>query len=96
MSSKTHIQAQALFDDLKGAKGPVAWQVGKISNALLEMAKQEQPDNVVLAVIEPFQPGPNDKHIADALADDVRAIVGQIARATYKGRRSARQSSCPD
>jgi hypothetical protein len=85
MSTTTHIQAQALFDDLGNAKGAVSWQVGKISNALLTKAKEEQPDNVALTAISPFQPGPNDKYIDGVQADDVRAIIGQIARATYTG-----------
>jgi hypothetical protein len=85
MSTSTHIQAQALFDDLAHAKGVVSWQIGKISNALLAKAKEEQPDNVALGAIDPFRPGPNDRYIEDVQADDVRAIIGQIARATYTG-----------
>ncbi len=85
MSTSTHIQAQGLVDDLGHAKGAVSWQVGKISNALLVKAKEEQPDNVALAAIDPFQPGPNEKYIEGAQAEDVRAIIGQIARATDTG-----------
>jgi hypothetical protein len=85
MSSSTHIQTQSLFDDLTSAKGSVSWQVGKIANALLEKAKEEQPDNVELGVIEPFEPGPNNVNIAGMQADSVRAIVGQIAVATNTG-----------
>ena len=82
MASKTNIQASSLLADLKGAKGAVAWQVGKIVNALLAKALEEEPDNVVLQAIDALTPGPNDKYIAGMQADDVRAVVGQIVAAT--------------
>ena len=82
MASKTNIQASSLLADLKGANGPVAWQVGKIVNALLAKALEEEPGNVVLQAIDPLTPGPNDKYIAGMQAGDVRAVVGQIVAAT--------------
>jgi hypothetical protein len=85
MSSTTHIQAKSLNEDLKGAKGPVSWQVGKMVNALREKAKEEQPDNVALAVLDPLTPGPNDVYISGMQAGDVRAIIGQIVAATDTG-----------
>jgi hypothetical protein len=85
VSSTTHIQAASLLDDLKGANGKVSWQVGKMVNALREKAIEEEPGNVTLAVLDPLTPGPNDIHIRDAQADDVRAIVGQIVAATDHG-----------
>lgn len=85
MSSTTHIQAASLLDDLKGAKGPVSWQVGKMVNALREKAIEEEPDNVTLAVLDPLVPGPSDTYIKDLGADDVRAILGQIVAATDHG-----------
>ncbi len=82
----TYIQAQALFDDLKSAKGTsVSWQIGKVVNALLEKAKEEEPDNVALSVLDPFRPRTGTNYIDCATFDDVRAIVGQIAAATKPG-----------
>jgi hypothetical protein len=78
----THSQTQSLLDDLKGAKDNVSWQIGKVINALLEKGKEEHPDNVALAVLDPLTPGPSDKYISGMDAADVRAIVGQIAAAT--------------
>jgi hypothetical protein len=85
MSSSTHIQIDSLYKDLASAKGHVSWQVGRIANALLEKAKQEQPDNVAIGVIEPFQPDSSSINILGMQADSVRAIVGQMATATYTG-----------
>lgn len=82
MSSEVNYQASKLLDDLKGAKGKVSWRVGKMVNALLEMAKKENPDNVTLSVLDPLEPGPNEMFIKGVEADDVRAIVGQIVAAT--------------
>jgi hypothetical protein len=82
MASSTHIQAAALLDDLKSAKGGVSWQVGKIFNALLEKAKEEEPDNVALAAIDPMEAGSQEKYIADLTADDIRAVIGQVVTAT--------------
>jgi hypothetical protein len=83
MATTTYIQAASLLDDLKQAKGNgVSWQVGRVINALLEKAKEEQPDNVALTVMDPLRPGAQDKYIADMNADDVRAILGQIVAAT--------------
>ena len=80
MSTNTFAQAKALADDLKTAKGTISWQIGKVINALLESAKQEHPDNIALAQLDPLngQAG----HIVGMSADDVRAIVGQIVAAT--------------
>lgn len=85
MGSTTHIQATSLLNDLKGAKGNVSWQVGKMVNALREKALEEEPDNVTLSVLDPLTPGPSDHYIKNMDADDVRAIVGQIVAATDHG-----------
>ncbi len=85
MATTTYIQAESLLEDLKGAKQPhgrVSWQVGKIANALLAKAQEEESDNVVLAAIEPFKPGIGETYIEGMFIDDVRAIVGQIVAAT--------------
>jgi hypothetical protein len=85
MATTTYIQAESLLEDLKGARPPqgrVSWQVGKIANALLAKAQAEEPDNVVLATIEPFKPGVGGTYIEGMFIDDVRAIVGQIIAAT--------------
>ncbi len=85
MSSSTHIQAESLLKDLKGAKGSVSWQVGKMVNALREKAIEEEPENVTLAVLDPLAPGPDNAYVRHMQADDVRAIVGQIVAATDHG-----------
>jgi hypothetical protein len=82
MTSSTHIQAKSLLEDLKSAKDHVSWRVGLVINALLAKAKEENPDNVALSVIEPLEPGPNDAYISHMNANDVRAILGQIVMAT--------------
>ena len=82
----TYTQAQALFDDLKNAKGTsVSWQIGKVANALLQKAQEEEPDNVAFAALEPFKQRRNTNYIDSATFDDLRAIVGQIAAATKPG-----------
>jgi hypothetical protein len=85
MATTTHIQASSLFDDLKGATGPVSWQVGKIGNALLTKAQEEEPDNVALAAIDLFQETSGGGYIASMKGPDVRAVIGQIAAATNHG-----------
>lgn len=85
MATTTYIQAESLLKDLQGAKPPhggVSWQVGKIANALLAKAKEEEPDKAVLAAIEPFKPGIGETYVEGMFIDDVRAIVGQIVAAT--------------
>ena len=82
----THEQAKALAGDLAKASGPtVAWQTGKIVNALLERAKSEQADNVVLAAIDPLRQHGTTARVSQLNWDDVRAIVGQIVAATTPG-----------
>jgi hypothetical protein len=86
MSSTTHIQAATLLEDLKSSKGTsVSWQIGKVANALLEKAKEEEPDNVSLAVLDPFKQRSGTEYVHCASYDDVRAIIGQIAAATDHG-----------
>jgi hypothetical protein len=86
MSSSTHIQAASLLDDLKGAKGTsVSWQIGKVTNALLEKAQGEESDNVALAVLDPLKQRAGTQYVHCASYDDVRAIVGQIVAATDHG-----------
>ncbi len=82
MASSTNIEASKLLETLKSADGPVAWPVGKIVNALIEKAKAEEPDNPVLAAIDPLSPGSGNSHISGMKASDVRAIVGQIVAST--------------
>lgn len=82
MASSTHIQAAALFDNLKGATGPVPWQIGKLANALLEKAQEEEPDNVALQAIDPFHARSDGRYIELLDAVAVRALIGQIATAT--------------
>jgi hypothetical protein len=83
MSSTIHTQAKSLFDDMKGSEGLVSWQIGRVINALLEKAKEEQADNVVLDVIDPLVTDRDQKFVRGGMkADDVRAIVGQIVTAT--------------
>jgi hypothetical protein len=82
MSSEVNYQASQLLESLKGAKGKVSWQVGKMVNALLAKAQEENPDNVTLSVLDPLEPGPNEMFVKGVEADDVRAIVGQIVAAT--------------
>ena len=36
------------------------WQIGKSFNVLLSEAKKEQPDNPVIAAMEPVDSGPDD------------------------------------
>lgn len=82
MSSEVNYQASQLLESLKGAKGKVSWQVGKMVNALLAKAQEGNPDNVTLSVLDPLEPGPNEMFVKGVEADDVRAIVGQIVAAT--------------
>jgi hypothetical protein len=79
----THQQAKALAADIAKASGPsIAWQTGKMVNALLEQAKSEQPDNIVLSAIDPLRPHGTSGRVSRATWDDIRAIVGQIVAAT--------------
>lgn len=81
-----YTQSQALFDDLKSAKGSgVSWQIGKVVNALLEKAKEDEPDNVALAVLDPLEQRTGTQYVDCATYEDVRAIVGQITAATKPG-----------
>jgi hypothetical protein len=57
---------------------PVEWQVGKIVNAMIAQAKEQITDSPVLDSIELFEPGPNDRWIANAHAGGVRAVLGQL------------------
>jgi hypothetical protein len=82
MASATNIEASKLLESLKSADGPVAWPVGKIVNALIEKAKAEEPDNPVLAAIDPLQPGEGNAYIAGMKASDLRVVVGQIVAST--------------
>jgi len=59
----------------------VEWQVGKIANALIEEAKQEEPNSAALKAIEPFKAGPNDRYIKDIQAAGARTIISQAAEA---------------
>ncbi len=86
MASSTHIQLSALLDDLKSASsGAVSWRVGKVFNALLEKAKEEHPDDVALAAIDPLTAGSGNEYIASMSVNDVRAIIGQAVAATDTG-----------
>jgi len=82
MSTSTYNQAKSLFDDLEKAEGQVSWQIGKVGNALLEQAKQENPDNVALAQLDPFEESSHGGYIVHMTATDVRAIIRQIVTAT--------------
>ncbi len=63
------------------ADANVEWSVGKIANALIEQAKQDKPDNIVLGAIDPFEPGPNERYISGQTAGGVRAVLAQVATA---------------
>lgn len=64
----------------------VEWSIGKIANALIIKAKEEQPNDIALAVIDPFEEAElaygAGSIIRGQHAGAVRAILGQVATAT--------------
>jgi hypothetical protein len=83
MRSTTYNQARALADGLAKAKdGPLAWQLGQVINALLAQAKQEHPDNVAIAALEPFEESAHGGTTAYATMGSAGAVLGQIIAAT--------------
>jgi hypothetical protein len=64
----------------KLGKGRVPWALGKVANALIEQAKQQAPDDPVLAQIDLFQSSPAES-IYGLQADAVSAILRQVAEA---------------
>jgi hypothetical protein len=59
----------------------VAWEVGKVANALIEQAKQKAPNDAVLAQVEPFVKEPSSENILRLSPPEVGAILRQVAEA---------------
>ena len=64
--------------------GQVAWQVGKMYNALLAAAKAAEPESVSLAALDALEEGYGpryDGQIAEMNAESLRVLVAVIAAA---------------
>jgi hypothetical protein len=71
-----------LADDVeKISDGHVAWEIGKVANALIEEAKQKAPNDPVLSQVEPFTEDPNGRNILRLSPPEVGAILRQVAEA---------------
>jgi hypothetical protein len=71
-----------LADDVEKIKErQVAWEVGKVANALIEQAKQQAPNDPVLNEVEPFVKEENNENIVRLSPPEVAAILRQVAEA---------------
>lgn len=71
-----------LADDVEKINGrEVAWEVGKIANALIEQAKQKAPNDPVLGQVGSFAKAPSSETILRLTPQEVGAILRQVAEA---------------
>ena len=73
-------EALALQETLPKS-GAIAWQIGKMYNALLAAAKEAEPDSISIGALDPLTAGPNDQYIAGVGADSLRAMIAVVAAA---------------
>lgn len=69
-----------LADDIDKLNGNVEWQLGKIGNALIEEAKQQMPNDSVLAQVDLFTES-QQGNINGLLPQAVSAVLRQVAEA---------------
>jgi hypothetical protein len=61
------VRLKALHESLIrfDAEKPCPWELGEIFNTLLEQAKQAAPDDPIVSVMQPAQPGPNEVYVRE-------------------------------
>jgi hypothetical protein len=72
-------EAIALQDALPRT-GSVPWEIGKVYNALLAAAKQEKPDSISLAALDPLERN-TVGFAGNVTAESLRTMVAVVAAA---------------